>query len=28
VVGRSITKSNDPIHSYQKFIKAWEGVLD
>ena len=28
VVGRSITKSNDPIQSYQKFIKAWEGVLD
>ena len=26
VVGRSITRSNDPIESYQKFIKAWEGV--
>jgi orotidine-5'-phosphate decarboxylase len=26
VVGRSITRSNDPIESYQKFIRAWEGV--
>jgi orotidine-5'-phosphate decarboxylase len=28
VVGRSITRSNNPIQSYQKFIKSWEGVLD
>ena len=28
VVGRSITRSNDPVESYQKFIKAWEGVSD
>ncbi|WP_428908713.1 orotidine-5'-phosphate decarboxylase [Niallia sp. Krafla_26] len=27
VVGRSITRSNDPVESYRKFIKAWEGVL-
>ena len=26
VVGRSITRSNNPVDSYQKFIKAWEGV--
>ncbi|WP_071395396.1 orotidine-5'-phosphate decarboxylase [Bacillus tuaregi] len=26
VVGRSITKSNQPVESYQKFIHAWEGV--
>jgi len=26
VVGRSITRSVDPIESYQKFIQAWEGV--
>ncbi len=26
VVGRSITRSNDPLQSYQKFIHAWEGV--
>ena len=28
VVGRSITRSTVPIQSYQKFINAWEGVLD
>ena len=26
VVGRSITRSTDPVKSYQKFIQAWEGV--
>ncbi|KAA9025933.1 orotidine-5'-phosphate decarboxylase [Niallia endozanthoxylica] len=26
VVGRSITKSENPHESYQKFIQAWEGV--
>ncbi|WP_338469878.1 orotidine-5'-phosphate decarboxylase [Niallia sp. XMNu-256] len=26
VVGRSITRSGDPIGSYRKFIRAWEGV--
>jgi orotidine-5'-phosphate decarboxylase len=27
VVGRSITRSTDPVGSYQKFIQAWEGVI-
>ena len=26
VVGRSITRSTDPVESYLKFIQAWEGV--
>ncbi len=26
VVGRSITRSENPLESYQKFIQAWEGV--
>ena len=26
VVGRSITRSTDPVNSYLKFIQAWEGV--
>lgn len=26
VVGRSITRSTDPVKSYLKFIQAWEGV--
>lgn len=26
VVGRSITRSENPVESYQKFIQAWEGV--
>lgn len=28
VVGRSITRSSNPLQSYQNFIHAWEGVLD
>jgi len=26
VIGRSITRSENPVQSYQKFIQAWEGV--